>query len=99
MVLEGEIVEQKAGPGRRPHPGRPTLFDQQRAATIIQFLEVGNYLPTAAAAAGVKEDTLRDWLTRGANGDTEELVEFAARVSQSRSVSSFTPAAAAAVGR
>lgn len=48
-------------PAARRRPGRPTKLTDKRAALILDALRAGNYLETAAAAAGVHRDTLNEW--------------------------------------
>lgn len=55
------MEERKFKKGR----GRPTKFDPEIANTIIEFIRAGNYVETAAAAAGIVKSTLYDWLKRG----------------------------------
>jgi hypothetical protein len=49
----------------RPRPGRRALLTPETQATIVEAVEVGNYLRTAAQAAGVGQSTLLGWLARG----------------------------------
>lgn len=46
-------------------PGQPTKLTPERAQTIITLIENGNYKNVAAAAAGIEESTLYNWLARG----------------------------------
>ena len=46
--------------------GRPTKLTPAVQARIVAHLRAGNYIETAAAAAGITKETLYDWLRRGA---------------------------------
>lgn len=56
--MAGELVPQQ--PGR----GRPSQFNQERAARLIQAVRGGNYLQTSAAFAGISYSTLRRWILK-----------------------------------
>lgn len=45
--------------------GRPSKLDQATADKVISYLARGNYLETAAAAAGVSKSTVYEWMKRG----------------------------------
>jgi transposase len=84
--------------GRRPSPGRPTLLTDDLADRIVQVVQAGNYLKTAAQFAGVGQSTLLGWLARGraaaALADTgqpvpaeeERYLTFLERVTQGETV-------------
>ena len=74
-------------PGRtsKGHPPRgksevPYLFDKDKAARIIQYIKLGAAPETAAKAAGINAETLRNWLKRAADeekaGKKTPLVEW-----------------------
>lgn len=46
-------------------PGNYWKFDTKTAARIIQSIRLGNFVETAAVAAGVKADTMRKWVNAG----------------------------------
>lgn len=46
--------------------GRPTKLTPELQARIVQAIQAGNYMETAAAYAGISKNTLFDWLRRGA---------------------------------
>lgn len=46
--------------------GRPPLFDEDRASIMLNALQAGAYMETAAALAGIAKSTFYDWLRRGA---------------------------------
>lgn len=48
---------------------RPTLLTDEVHKRIVDLVRAGNYVETAAAAAGVGTRTVRDWMRRGANED------------------------------
>jgi len=45
---------------------RATKLTPDVHTLVVQLLGAGNYIETAAAAAGVSSSTMRDWLRRGA---------------------------------
>ena len=51
--------------GRRPRAGRPLLLNDDLTARIVQVVEAGNYLKTAAQFCGVSQASLQAWLARG----------------------------------
>lgn len=46
--------------------GRPTKLTPEVQHRIVQAIQAGNYMETAAAYAGINKTTLYDWLRRGA---------------------------------
>lgn len=55
---------------RHPHRmGRPTKLSAEVQDKIVSYVRRGNYLETAAAAAGIHKRTLFDWLKRGTTGE------------------------------
>lgn len=48
-----------------PPLGRPTIIGEV-SERVIEFVRAGNYVETAAAAAGISKDTFYAWLRRGA---------------------------------
>lgn len=83
--------------------GRPTKLTPETVERIIQSLEWGNYLETAAAYAGISKETLFDWLKKGANSDSGPHKEFSDSVKKVMAVSEMRDvkniAAAAASGQ
>jgi len=53
-----------------------TKFDPDTCHKIIQALEAGNYQKTAAALAGVSENTFYRWMDRGKNAKSGKYREF-----------------------
>jgi transposase len=49
--------------------GRKTLLTDELSGEICDLLEQGNYLETAAQAAGVSIKTVYHWMKRGADGE------------------------------
>lgn len=41
-------------------------YSKEIQDTIVDYIRAGNYMETAAAAAGISKDTLYNWLRRGA---------------------------------
>jgi hypothetical protein len=58
------VTDPEAPPRRRPEQG-PTLHTDELADRIVQVVNAGNYLKTAAQFAGVGQSTLMGWLARG----------------------------------
>ena len=53
-------------PTRSGRPrGRPSLFTEERAETILQLVRVGNPTTIAAAYAGVDHSTVGNWAAKG----------------------------------
>lgn len=52
-------------PGRPP-TGRPPKLTPRLTATVVAAIEANNLIETAAATAGVRKETLYDWLRKGA---------------------------------
>jgi transposase len=79
--------------------GRKTKLTPERQATIVRLIRAGNYLETAACAAGIDRVTLREWLKRGANESEGIYAEFtdavneAAAMAEARSVAIIAKAA------
>lgn len=65
----------------KPKTGRPLTLTPEVHEKIVRYLRIGNYMETAAAAAGVASRTTREWLQRGAKGE-EPFAAFAADVEQ-----------------
>lgn len=57
--------------------GRPPKFDAAIAQKVLEFLARGNYVETAAAAAGVSKVTIYEWLRRGAREKKGAYHDFA----------------------
>jgi hypothetical protein len=62
--------------------GRPTKFTPEVIGRIIQSLQAGNYIETAAAFAGIDKTTLYDWLKQGAAEDEGEYRNFSNAVGE-----------------
>ena len=62
--------------------GRPTKLTKEIQNTIIRHVRAGNYIETAAAAAGINKTTLYDWLKRGANEPDSIFCDFSNAVEQ-----------------
>lgn len=56
--------------------GRPTKFNDEIATRIVTLIEAGNYIETAAAAAGISKETLFDWLRKGAAQNKGKFKDF-----------------------
>lgn len=55
--------------------GRPTSLTPEVQRKVCASLREGNYLETAAGAAGIHRNTLRNWIVRGEKGE-EPFAEF-----------------------
>jgi hypothetical protein len=82
--------------------GRPkgsTKLTPDLQERIVQFVRSGNYVETAAAAAGIHKDTLYDWLKQGAAEESGKFRDFsdalqkATAVSETNAVQLITDAA------
>jgi transposase len=62
---------------RNPTCGAPSKLTPEIQEKIVQLLARGNYVETAAAAAGVGRHTVYDWLKKGANQKRGKYREFA----------------------
>lgn len=61
------------------------IFEAQLVNEIIGYIEVGNYVPTACAAAGISETTYYRWLSDGQAveeliGDKEDADDYRERM-------------------
>lgn len=65
--------------------GRPSKLTRTVQARIVEALEGGNTRRAAAAAAGVDASTMRRWMKRGEDGDTD-FRAFCAAVKKAESV-------------
>ena len=61
---------------------RPTKFNQERAAKIIELVRKGNFKNTAARAAGVNISTLNRWIADGKAGEGKKLRAFCAALEE-----------------
>lgn len=73
--------------GPQPGSGRPTKFNQEVADRIVTLLRAGNYVETAAAAAGLSQVTVREWIKVGRRDGKGPLFEFAERVEKAQAES------------
>ena len=68
--------------------GRPSLFTEERAETILQLVRAGNPTTVAAAYAGVHDTTVAHWAARGrydeAAGRDTRLSQFATAYARAR---------------
>ena len=62
--------------------GRLSKLTPETHALIVRLIGAGNYLETAAAAAGVSTSTMREWLRRGAREDDGIYADLADAVSK-----------------
>lgn len=60
---------------------RPPKLTPEIGEKIVQLIRTGNYRETAAAAAGISRNTLRNWMKWGAMGK-EPYVDFAAKLDE-----------------
>lgn len=68
--------------------GRPTKLTKEIADKIVKYVKAGNYVETAAAAAGISKNTLYEWLKRGAQSETDNIfTEFQDAVEQAMALS------------
>jgi transposase len=64
--------QEKHGPG----PGRPSKLSEALIKEICEYVRKGNYIETAAAAAGISKQTLYAWMKAGAREEDPLAVEF-----------------------
>jgi transposase len=57
--------------------GAPSRFEPEIAKKVLDLLARGNYIETAAAAAGVSKVTIYTWLKRGARSRKGPFHDFA----------------------
>ncbi len=50
---------------KKRRAGRPTKWNEETQAKIVQAIRAGNYIETASAFAGINKSTLYAWLKRG----------------------------------
>lgn len=67
--------------------GRPTKLTQPIHDLIVKFIKGGNYVETAAAAAGINKSTLYDWLKRGQTEEKGIYADFSNAVEQAMALS------------
>ncbi len=80
------ITDTKPQPSLRRPSGRPLEFNQAAAEIILDLLQKGNFLETAATYAGVTARTVRNWMRWGRHRRSAELAEFYKRVMQARAM-------------
>lgn len=56
--------------------GRRLRLTKETHEIIVRALKAGAFKVVAAAAAGISEDTLREWLRRGKKGEKEYVAFF-----------------------
>lgn len=63
------------GSGRKPL-GRPSTLSDEHESELVRLIRAGNYLDTAAALAGLHQDTVRVWMRKGAKAKRGRYREF-----------------------
>lgn len=53
--------------------GRPTKLNREIHERIVLLLEKGNYFETAAAAAGIHRNVLREWIKKGSRAMDDDV--------------------------
>jgi hypothetical protein len=56
--------------------GRPSKFTPEVTEPLLELIREGNFLSTAAPAAGVSRRTVHGWLRKGRAGETDEFADF-----------------------
>jgi transposase len=75
--------QQKSSKGK----GRPTKLNKEIQEKIVSYIRAGNYVETAAAAAGINKKTLYEWLKRGAQAQSGIYKDFSNAVGQAQALS------------
>lgn len=68
-------------------PGRPTNLTPELSAQIVKGVELGDYIETAAARAGVHKLALYKWLRRGARSNSGIHYDFANALTKAQELS------------
>lgn len=55
---------------------RPSKLTPEVQTLVVEMLQAGNFIETAAAAAGIDRDTIRQWLKRGARAKSGKFRRF-----------------------
>lgn len=78
------LVKRKRG--RPPRPvGRPSKISKELMKVIVEAIEEGNYVETAAQLAGVSKPSLYAWLKKGHAKECDLCIEFLNAVNQALS--------------
>lgn len=67
---------------RKNKSGRPTKLTPELQELICNYIRNGNYVETAAAAAGLHRSTFYDWLKTGAQQESGIYKDFADAVNE-----------------
>jgi transposase len=59
-----------------PKEGRPSKLDPATRQTFLNQLQLGSYVETAAAFAGISKQTVYNWLRKGRRGEGQDYIEF-----------------------
>ncbi|HEX3331287.1 MAG TPA: hypothetical protein VHS27_15275 [Gaiellales bacterium] len=85
------------------------IFNSEITARIVELVQAGNYIETAAKAAGTHKSTHYSWMNRGeaaaeaegrgdpVSGEEHEFAEFYRRVTQAEGIAEAEAVAAARV--
>lgn len=75
---DGEQLEQEEEkvPKFKKGRGRPTKLSDEVEKDIIQAIEMGNYMETAAAYAGISKEVFYKWLRKGREQTKGRLHDF-----------------------
>ena len=75
MNVQPDHIELDTGvPRVKNTGGRPTKLTDEVQKQIIQVIEMGNYIETAAAYAGVSKDALYKWLRKEGKQRKESIM-------------------------
>lgn len=67
---------EEAGKTRRGRRGQETKLTEERATRIIELLEAGNFISTAASACGVYPKTVQKWMAYGARLEEQDRDDY-----------------------
>jgi lambda repressor-like predicted transcriptional regulator len=80
--------------GKRGRPKGSVKLTPERTDIIVQALEKGHSLTSAARLAGLHRDTLNRWMKRGRKGENRLFINFCVTVQQALTKPEQKPATA-----
>jgi transposase len=86
-LISGSKGREKMATKKEKPMGRPTKLTQPIHDLIVKYIKAGNYVETAAAAAGINKSTLYDWLKRGQQDKSGIYADFSNAVEMAMALS------------